>query len=245
VPRPGPGRSGQARPSRARQNANDPQMADEIHRARHPQPWCEARTHAGQCSNPPAQAPVDVHRAQPQLTEDPAVHLRLFQTGQERDTGYASGLRPPYRAPLILDQLVGPVLSAACRHRCTHQARPWILAPRPGLAQQRLPGVGNVTNRVQRERHSMLAAPRLPKAVAGARLSIPPARTMNPAVARYAGQALQAPVRHPCRHHPAGFITTILDDDESRPGRTTAGRGILLQLASALRGRAGKLFAAE
>ena len=238
VPRPHSRRPGQPRSHHARQHTDDPETADAIHRAGHPQPRPEARPQTAQCSDPPAQASLHLNGIQPQLSEDPAVHPRLVEAGHTGDSGNAPRLGPAYRPRLILDQLLGPLISPTCRDRRADQARSRILLVLRTLAQYRLAAVREVTDRVQRERHTMRTAPRLPQAVTRPCLPIAPARTVNPAVASCTGQALLASVRHPRRRHPAGFITTVLDDDEPRPGRTWTGRGNLLQLASALRGRA-------
>jgi hypothetical protein len=229
---------GQTRSHHARQHAHNPKSADAIHRPGYPQPRPGTHAQTAQCSDPPAQASLHLNGFQPQLVEDPAAHSWLVETGHQGDSRNAPCLGPSHRTRLILDQLLGPLISPTCRHRRADQARSRILPAFQGLTQDRLAAVREVTDRVQRERHAMRTASRLPKPVTRACLPMPPARTVNPAVPSCTGQALLASVRHPRRHHPAGFITTVLDDDESRPGRTPAGRGTLLQLASALRGRA-------
>jgi len=236
-PRPSTSRRCQPRPRYSEHHPHWPQPAHEVDCTSDSKPRPQARPQLAQRSHPSHQAALHLHRIEAQLAQHPTVHHRLVQAHQPPHGHDPPTLCTPGRTVLAFDQVLGPALTSTCRDRGTHQARPWIPIALLYLAEHRLPAVWHMAHRVQRERLSVLTAAHLPQRVPWPSRPRSPASSMDATLARRAAQAQQASVRHPRRHNPPGLITTVLDDDESS-GRTWAGRGTLLQLASALRGRA-------
>lgn len=148
MPCPHSRRSGQARPGDAWQHAYRPQTTNEVHRAGHPQPRPQTRAEATHGSDSLTQDAMHIHRIQPQLPENPAVHMLIVQTGHESHPGDTPRLCSLYRPRLILDQILDPQIPATRGHSGAYEARPGILPSFRALAQYRLAAVGNVAGRV-------------------------------------------------------------------------------------------------
>jgi len=221
------------------QDTNRPQPTDEVDRAYDPKPRLHACPERAQCCHPLAQPAAALHHTQAKLAEHAAVNLLPVEPDEPAHAHNPPPLGPSDRTPLVENQLVRPVLTTASRNRRPHQAHPCLIRLCTlDLADHRLPAIRHMAHRVQRERPAVSPAAHLPQGVPRTGRAVAPASASYLALAIATRKTQQTPVRQPDRLYPAGFISTVLDDDESKAGRIRAGSGTLLQLASALRGLA-------